>query len=269
MRDLVERWCPELATLAARLTGADPFERAGDGTRYLQPAVFCASVASWIALGRPRPRHMAGHSLGEYAALVAAGSLSAEDALHVVVARGRAMQSAAEAARRPGGMVVVALGAVEARALAAPHGLTVANENGPDQVVLSGDRDAIDALRAEMRAARLRSKVLPVPGALHSPAMQPALPAVRDALAAVPVRRPRVTVLSGATAKPFADVRAELAAAIVRPVRWRELLIELRARGVDRFVEPGPGRVLSGLVRRTLPDAEATAGAAVLVAADD
>jgi malonyl CoA-acyl carrier protein transacylase len=99
---------------------------------------------------------------------------------------------------------------------------------------------------------------LAVKGAFHTEAMAPALPEFRKALEAIDVRAPKVPVYSSVTARPFDDVRAELAAALVRPVRWRETLHALRDRGVGRFVEVGPGKVLKGLVRRTLPDVEAS-----------
>ena len=99
---------------------------------------------------------------------------------------------------------------------------------------------------------------LAVSGAFHTEAMAPALPEFQDALEAIEVRPPAVPVFSSVTARPFEDIRAELSAALVRPVRWRETLQALRDRGAERFVEVGPGKVLKGLVRRTLPDVDTT-----------
>jgi malonyl CoA-acyl carrier protein transacylase len=225
-----------------RLLGFDPFARLDEGTRFQQPALFLCSVATWEAAQPLSPVAGAGHSLGEYAALVAAGALDFEDALSVVAARGEAMADAP-----PGGMSAF-LGGEEAavRALASELGLTVANDNAPGQLVLSGPLEALAEAEARTDA---RARRLDVSGAFHSPLMAGAAGALRDALAAVEVREPRFPVWSNGTARPFTDVRAELVANLTRPVRWRETIIAL---GAEDFVELGPGRVLTGLVRRTL-----------------
>jgi [acyl-carrier-protein] S-malonyltransferase len=256
MRGAVARSSPELLEDACELVGEDPFERVGDGNRFLQPAVFCACVAAWIELGSPAGDLYAGHSLGEYAALVAAGSMSAADALRVVVARGRAMQAAAESAPAPGGMLAVGLDRAAAEELAERNGLWVANDNSPDQVVLSGPRARLERVRDEGKARGLRSKMLPIAGALHSPAMAAAQPELERALAAVHVETPARPVISGVTAEPFDAVATRLVEGVTAPVRWREVLLALRARGARRFVEVGPGGVLSRLARRTLGDVE-------------
>jgi [acyl-carrier-protein] S-malonyltransferase len=256
MRDAVERARPDLLARAIELAGDDPFTRLDRGTRYLQPALYCASVALWEEAGRPRADLYAGHSLGEIAALVAAGSIDAADGLWVSVRRGELMQEAAEA--QPEGAMLAVLGADDlARDLAHAHRLAVANENAPGQTVLSGPAHAVDAASDEAKAHGARAMELPVQGAFHSPAMARAVPRLREALAQIVVRAPATPVISGVTAKPFDDVRARLAEALVRPVRWTEVLATLRRLGADRFVEVGPGRVLTGLVRRTLPDVEA------------
>jgi len=260
MRAVVDRSCPGLTQRAEQLVGADPFERAGDGTRFLQPAVFCTSIALWTERGRPVGDAVAGHSLGEYAALVAAGSLAQEDALKLVVVRGRAMAAAEEAAPSPGAMVAVGLGLADARALAERYGLVLANDNSPEQTVLSGPREAIRRLRMQERRRGLRCRILAVNGALHSDAMAPAVEELADALAQVEIRPPRVPVFSGASARPFDDVRARLAEGVTAPVRWREILLALRELDIRRFVDIGPGEVLAGLVRRTLEDAVVDAG---------
>ena len=256
MRDAVERARPDLLERATELCSADPFSCLELGTRYLQPALYCSSLALWEEAGRPRGDLYAGHSLGEIAALVAAGSIDSVDGLWLAARRGEVMQAAAEA--QPEGSMIAVLGDdVVARKLAAAHGLTVANENAPGQTVLSGPTEAIKAASAEAKARGARAMRLAVKGAFHSPAMAPAAPRLRAALAEIVVREPAAPVISGVTAKPIDDVRARLAEALVRPVRWREVLAALRRLGAERFVEVGPGEVLTGLVRRTLPGADA------------
>jgi [acyl-carrier-protein] S-malonyltransferase len=255
MRELVESERPDLIELAEREADGDPFERAGDDTRYAQVAIYCASLAAWETLPEPRPSLLAGHSLGEISALVAGEALSAADGLRLVAARGRLMSAAH--AHAPGGMVALRLGADEARPLALRHGLCVANENAPGQVVLSGPEGALARLEAEAPDLGLRPLRLPVRGGFHSPAMESALPSFRDALAAVEIAPARATVISCLTAAPFQDPRRELADALVSPVRWREVMIALGARGATRFVEVGPGKVLAGLARRCLDGVEA------------
>jgi [acyl-carrier-protein] S-malonyltransferase len=257
MRELVDEVRPALAERAAQEVGEDPFERVGDGTRFAQPALYCASVALWVRAGSPRGDLIAGHSLGELGALVAAGSISVEDGLWLAVQRGRLMQEVADS-RPPGGMLAL-LGDEEAtRRIAAAHLLTVANDNAPGQLILSGPAEDLDAAAEEGREQGLKALPLAVSGAFHTDAMSPAVPEFRAALARIEVRAPGGPVFSSVTARPFADIRAELTQALVRPVRWRETLFALRDRGADRFVEVGPGKVLRGLVRRTLPDVEAT-----------
>jgi [acyl-carrier-protein] S-malonyltransferase len=265
MREVVSEVSPNLVNQAEHVVGEDPFDRVGDGTRFAQPALYCASVALWIGAGRPDADFIAGHSLGEVGALVAGGSLSVTDGLWLAARRGRVMQDVA--ATRPAGGMLALLGDEEtSRRIAAARELTVANDNAPGQLVVSGPRDDLDAAVAEAKSERLKAMPLAVSGAFHTQAMAAALPEFRAVLEQVDVQAPRVPVFSSITAKPFDDVRGELAEALVRPVRWRETLLALRDRGVDRFVEVGPGKVLKGLVRRTLPDVEALVLAAPEVA---
>ncbi len=257
MREIAVRAAPELCERAATLIGADPFERVDEGTAYAQPALYCASLARWIAAGRPPGGLMAGHSLGELPALAAAGSIGETEGLTLAVARGRAMQDAGESDGGHGGMLAV-LGKGEGGTEVADRlGLAVANDNAPGQVVLSGPREALARARDELKAAGLKAMTLPVTGAFHSPAMAAAAPEFERALAEVEVMPARATVISSITTRPFDDVRRELAEALTNPVRWRETLIALRAAGAERFVETGPGNVLTKLVRRTIDGADA------------
>jgi [acyl-carrier-protein] S-malonyltransferase len=256
MREVVAEAAPELVDRAVAAVGEDPFERVGDGTRFAQPALYCSSLALWIHAGSPRAELIAGHSLGELGALVAAGSISIEDGLWLAARRGRVMEDVA--ANQPAGGMLALLGDEEAsRRIAAAHDLTVANDNAPGQLVVSGPEDDLRAATAEAKAERLKAMPLAVRGAFHTEAMAPALPEFRAALDEIDIEPPRITVFSSITARPFADVRRELADALVRPVRWRETLHALHDRGVERFVEVGPGKVLKGLVRRTLPEVDA------------
>ena len=256
MRALVAELRPDLLELVAEACGCDPFERLGESTRYQQPAIFCASLAGWERARLESPAVLAGHSLGEFAALVAAGALDERDALRIVALRGAAMDDAARNGS-PGGMLAVRTDPATAAAIARGSGLAIANENAPDQVVLAGSLAALDHATTVCCERRLRSVRLPVSGAFHSPAMTAAARPLREALAQLPLRQPAIPVLSGMTAMPFSDPRVELVAALTRPVRWVAVLRALDWRGIERFVEAGPGRVLTKLVQRTVPDAEA------------
>ena len=257
MRAVVDEVIRGLADRATDEVGEDPFERVGDGTRFAQPALYCASVALWVRAGSPRADFVAGHSLGEIGALVAGGAISIEDGLWLSARRGRLMQEVADSQPR-GGMLALLGDEEVTRRIAAVNFLTVANDNAPGQLILSGRRDDLSAAAEAAKAQRLKAMPLAVSGAFHTEAMAPAVPALRGALARIDVRAPRMPVFSSVTARPFDDIRAELAQALVHPVRWRETLFALRDRGAERFVEVGPGKVLKGLVRRTLPGIEAT-----------
>jgi [acyl-carrier-protein] S-malonyltransferase len=235
------------------LLGLDPFERLAEGTRTHQPALFLCSVAQWASRDEhdEDPLAGAGHSLGEYSALTAAGAIDFDDALRLVDARARAMADAAE--RQDGGMVAMLGGERDdIDELAAELGLSLANDNAPGQIVLSGPSDAID--QAVQRAGDIgcRARQLDVGGAFHSPLMAPAADALKEALDATDIREPDFPVLSNGSVKPFTDIRSELAENLLKPVRWRETLIELQSMGATDFVECGPGNVLKGLVKRTL-----------------
>jgi [acyl-carrier-protein] S-malonyltransferase len=260
MRDQVERHRPDLLELAQSEVSDDLFERAGDGTRWAQPAIFCAALAGYEVLkDRYEPDLMAGHSLGEISALVAAGALDAEDGLRLVAARGHLMQEAAEETGDGGMLAVRARDRSPVEQVAAQTNLSIANDNSPDQLVLSGALAALDEAEALLREQRVRAKRLPVAGAFHSPLMEPAVEPFRRLAEHVEVRAPRVPVLSCVTAAPFQDVREQLVQAIVSPVRWTDVMSALHDLGATRYVETGPGRVLTNLVRKSLEDVEAEA----------
>jgi malonyl CoA-acyl carrier protein transacylase len=250
MRDLVAHRAPDLLERVTALVGEDPFPRAGESTRFAQPAIFCASLAGWDALGL-EPAAAAGHSLGELAALAAAGVLSREDALRLVVLRGELMADADDV-----GSMLALVGATQedAEAVAAEAGVTVANDNAPGQVVLSGPREQLKVAEEAARERGKRALPLDVAGAFHSPSMEPAVEPFRAALGETEVRDAAFPIFSCASAKPFEDVRAELAAALTRPVRWRETVLALHEAGGRRFVEAGPGKVLARLGKRILRD---------------
>ena len=258
MRAAAQAVRPDLVALAEEVVGEDPFARVDEGTRFQQPAIFCASLAGFNTLD-VTPAAAAGHSLGEFSALAAAGAIDEDDALRLVALRGRVMDAAAQEGP-PGGMLAVLKGEPgQAEALARAADVVVANDNAPGQIVLSGPVEALDAAAVAAERDGLRAMRLPVSGSFHSPAMEPATDQLRAALRGVEVRRPRFPVLSSIFARPFGHVRLELALALTHPVRWRQTLLALRDAGIRRFVETGPGKVVTGLVRRTLPDVEAVA----------
>lgn len=258
MRDLAAEHRPDLLEQVTDACGCDPFERVAEGTAFAQPAMFAASIAAWERAGRPAAAAMAGHSLGELAALTAGGSIDPEVGLSLAVERGRIMQGVAESSP-PGAMLAVLGDEPRARELARELGLTVANHNAVGQFVLSGPVAQIDAAAEAARGRKLKSMKLQISGAFHSPSMRAAVEPFREVLDSIEFRVPAIPVFSSTTARPFVDIRATLADALVRPVEWTETLEALWAVGARRFLEPGPGKVLTGLVKRTLPDVEASA----------
>jgi [acyl-carrier-protein] S-malonyltransferase len=241
-------------------------------TYIAQPAIFCVSVAALRALeaaGVPRPAYVAGHSLGEFSALVAAGALSFEAGLLLVARRAEAMQRAADA--RPGSMSsVLGLSAegveMAVEATAQDQVLAVANDNAPGNVVVSGEWTALERLPAAAKELGARRVVpLNVGGAFHSPLMAPAVEVFEPHLAAAPLRDPAIPVVANATAEPVSDadeLRRLLARQLTGRVRWTESVRRMAALGVDTFIEVGPGTVLSGLIKRTVE------GTRVLAAGD-
>jgi [acyl-carrier-protein] S-malonyltransferase len=257
MRELVAEHRPDLLAIACDEVGEDPFPLINQGTRYAQPAIFCASIACWERSGRPVAEVTAGHSLGELAALVAAGALRADDGLRIAVRRGRLMHEAAQ--REPGGGMLALLGDSDAAGRVAREcDLGIANDNAPGQIVLTGPGWKLDAARAKAKRAGLKAMKLAVGGPFHSPAMRDILPAFRAELERVDFKAPLVPVFSSTTASPFSEIRRQLGEALVQPVRWRQTLNALRDCGIRVFHEVGPGEVLTKLVRRTLDDVEAS-----------
>src|ERR671930_1475812 len=231
-------------------------------TYIAQPAIFCVSVAALRALeaaGAPRPAFVAGHSLGEFSALVAAGALSFEAGLTLVARRAEVMQRAADA--RPGSMSSVlglSVEGVEMAVSGAAEGgvLAVANDNAPGNVVVSGEWPALERLPAVAKELGAKRVVpLNVGGAFHSPLMAPAADAFRYFLAAAPVRDCDVPLVANATAQPTTsatELRDLLGRQLTGRVRWTESVRRMADLGVDTIVEVGPGTVLSGLVKRTV-----------------
>jgi [acyl-carrier-protein] S-malonyltransferase len=259
MRELVSTHRPDLLDLALRECDADPFDRADESTAYAQPAILCASLAAWEAAGRPHASFYAGHSLGELSALAAAGAIEEADALRLAAIRGRVMRDAAGEA--PGGMLALLGDAAEAREAAASAGVVVANDNASTQLVVAGPLDGIEAAEREAGDRGLRAIRLAVRGAFHTPAMEAAVPPFRAALEEVAMAAPAHPVFSSITASPFASraaqIRDQLAAALVRPVRWRETMIELHRLGVRELVETGPGKALTRMAKRAFDDVDA------------
>jgi [acyl-carrier-protein] S-malonyltransferase len=234
-----------------------------------QPALYVTSVAVWRAVreaGLPLPQAVAGHSVGEYAALCASGAFDFATGLALVKSRGKEMQQAAQA--REGNMAAV-LGLDAQTVIEMCHYVEAtgvgmveaANFNGPGQVVISGSPAAIEAAstEAKKRGAK-RVMALNVSGAFHSRAMKPAALAMATALASAEIADPRLPVVANVTAdyEVSADeVRANLAAQVDHAVRWEESMQRLFADGIDTFAEIGPGKVLAGIARRMFPEAVA------------
>jgi [acyl-carrier-protein] S-malonyltransferase len=257
---------------ASDVLGWDVEEVSRDASRLartdvVQPALFACDLAAFRVLDAEGVRFDmgAGHSLGEYVALVAAGAVPFRQTLEAVAERGRAMEAASRAA--PGAMsAIVGLSPVEAQDVVRIAGrgdvLTVANVNSPKQTVVSGSVAAIE--RAEALARDRGSKVirLKVAGAFHSPLMQPALADVRAAIARVSFAAPRFAVVPNASGRPTTHpsaLRDLLARHLVSPVRWEASLRAMADAGVGVFVEAGPGDVLSKLVKRCVPGARTVA----------
>jgi [acyl-carrier-protein] S-malonyltransferase len=244
-------------------------------TENAQPALLATSIAylaaaheraGAVGMTLPNPRFFAGHSMGQYSAMVAASALTLPDGLRLVRERGLRMQ--ASGSGRDGAMAAI-LGLDEAaipelvRQASADGIFAVANRNSPGQVVVSGERAAIDAAAeiAKTLGAK-RAIVLPVSVAAHSPLMAEAAAAMREILADVEFREPTAALLANADARPILTgdgARAELVEHLTAGVDWVRAVERMTADGVDTFIEVGPGKVLTNLIKRSAPDATAIA----------
>ncbi len=254
-----------------------------DLTENAQPALLATSIAYLRALNESDaepPAYFAGHSMGQYSALVAAGVIDLADGLRLVRERGRLMQASAE-----DGAMAAVIGLPDGRiedlraAGDAAGVFAIANRNSPGQVVVSGDRRAVEAAsEAAKQLGAKRAIVLPVSVAAHSPLMARAAEGMRDVLATVTFRDPAAPLLANADSRPLttADAcRAELVEHLTQGVDWVGAVRTMAASGVDLFIEVGPGKVLTGLIKRidpsvvahALDDAAARNGVAPLPAA--
>lgn len=268
-REVFARADAALGWSVSRLAFDGPEERLND-TRWTQPALVTTALAAAHALSEALaatgedldPAFVAGHSVGEYAALVMAEALDLEDAVQLVALRGELM---AEVAVDGGMSAVIGLDRASVAAaiepLAGPdrRDLVVANDNAPGQVVISGTRAALAAAEEPLRAAGAK-RVLPlrVSGPFHSPHMRPVGDALERAFGGATWRDARIPVVSNVTADPITDageLRALLARQVSSPVEWVAGVERLAAEGVDTFVECGPGAALTGMVRRIVPGA--------------
>ncbi|MGI8611076.1 MAG: ACP S-malonyltransferase [Sphingomicrobium sp.] len=267
-RDVFEQVDEALGQNLARLMRDGPDDELRL-TENAQPAIMANSIAVFAALTQEggvklakAAQFVAGHSLGEYSALCAAGSFDLATTAKLLKLRGRAMQAAVPVGQ---GAMAALLGAdVElalriAEAAAKGEVCAVANDNDPGQVVISGHRSAIDrAIEMAKEMGAKRAVPLPVSAPFHCPLMQPAAEAMRDALSYVVVERPAVPVYANVTAAPETDpdnIRALLVDQVTGMVRWRESVAAMAEAGVDEFVELG-GKVLGPMVKRTAPDVE-------------
>jgi len=223
-----------------------------------QPAIVTHSIAALAAAAASgaithRPAFVAGHSLGEYAALIAAGSVSFEDGVRLVQERGRLMQEACD--REPSTMAaILGVEPVTLREVCARTGAHICNINAPGNITIGGTAASVEAASAAATEAGA-SRVVPltVSGAFHTPLMQSAADGMREVLAKVSFNAPVMPVVSNVTAKPLAEgavMPEELASQIISPVLWADSVATMATAGVTEVIEFGPGKVLTGLVRR-------------------
>jgi [acyl-carrier-protein] S-malonyltransferase len=232
-------------------------------TKVTQPAIFLHSVVLSATLGEFKPDMVAGHSLGEFSALVANKTLSFEDALVLVSKRALAMQKACEAT--PSTMAAV-LGMDDAKVEEICASITddvvvAANYNCPGQLVISGSVTGINKAVELLKAAGAkRALVLPVGGAFHSPLMEPARVELEAAINATNFQQPICPVYQNVNASPVTDpaeIRRNLVAQLTAPVKWTQTVQKMTADGATHFIEVGPGKVLQGLVKKISPSVEA------------
>lgn len=228
-------------------------------TAVTQPAVFLHSVITATCLDDFAPEMTAGHSLGEFSALVAAGALDFEDGLRLVAVRADAMQKACDAV--PGTMAAV-LGldfkTIEDVCATVDGVVVPANYNCPGQLVISGDNEAIDLACVRLKeAGAKRALKLPVGGAFHSPLMEPAAKRLAEAIGRTFFHEPFCPVYQNVDAMPAMDpakIRANLLSQLTSPVRWAQAVENMIADGATRFTEVGPGTVLAGLIKKIAPE---------------
>ena len=239
-------------------------------TDFVQPALLACDVAAFRVLeaeglDTESLVGVAGHSLGEFAALVAAGSIGLADALELVVARGAAMQLAGT--MRPGTMTaLLGVGSHDAEELCGEvrddDELVVANQNSPVQVVISGSVAAIERAEALAKERKIRAVRLKVAGAFHSELMRPAVAPILEVMSRIEVRAPRFPIaenVTGALVSDAAALRELVNIQVVSPVRWEAGVRALEVAGATRFLEAGPGDVLTKLAKRIVPEATASA----------
>jgi [acyl-carrier-protein] S-malonyltransferase len=224
-------------------------------TRVTQPAVFLHAIIAYKTLDNPQPDMVAGHSLGEFTALVANGTLSFEDGLRLVAARAAAMQEACE--KEPGTMAAI-LGLEDEKVETICAGIdavvVAANYNCPGQLVISGSLDGVNqACEALKAAGAKRALLLPVGGAFHSPLMELAQVKLADAIQAATFHEPACPVYQNVVAAPVqsaATIKENLMLQLTGPVRWTQSVQAMVANGATQFTEVGPGKVLQGLVQK-------------------
>lgn len=226
-------------------------------TRVTQPAIFLHSTAMAKCLPDFAPGMVAGHSLGEFSALVAAGAMDFEDGLRLVAIRAGAMQKACE--MNPGAMAaVIALDTARIEEICAGcEGIVIpANYNCDGQVVISGEKEAVELACVKMKeAGAKRALMLPVGGAFHSPLMEPAREELAKGIESTVFKAPVCPVYQNVTALPSTDpetIKANLLAQLTAPVRWTQSVRNMAADGATEFVELGPGNVLKGLIAKIL-----------------
>ena len=235
-------------------------------TAYTQPAIMTVSIAIWrawqefLGASAPQPMAVAGHSLGEYTSMVVGGVMDFSDGVRLVRERGRLMHEASEA--RPGSMAaIIGLDEIVVAQVAQDAGVELANINSDDQIVISGDKMAL-ARAMDLASARGAKKVVPlaVSGAFHSRLMELAQEGLTDAIDGITLRDPRFPVVANSTGAPITNAeqaRQELLTGLCNCVLWKHSVKLMINSGANRFVEFGPARVLSSLVRRIDPGVEA------------
>jgi [acyl-carrier-protein] S-malonyltransferase len=228
-------------------------------TKVTQPAIFLHSVVLATCLPDFKPDMVAGHSLGEFSALVAAGALDFEEGLRLVSIRARAMQKACET--NPGTMAAVLMlpaEKIEEICSSCKGTVVAANYNCDGQIVISGEKDAIDEACAKMKeAGAKRALPLRVGGAFHSPLMEPARAELAEGIEKAIFRTPSCPVYQNVTADPSTDpgvMKANLLAQLTSPVLWTQSIRNMASDGASHFIEIGPGKVLQGLISKILPD---------------